>query len=733
MIELRIGGQAVDIAPNTKITLNFNSNVFGDISKIQPSNSLTISLPKTPTNSKVFGVPAVVGISIAPYRRWNAELYVNGVSVVDTAYAVLLSVGDSYEIALYWGVVTALSTLKDSGKTLADINEVLEIKYGGENWWQAWEGRYGNTLAGVGNRGLLNAVYEAGIEDLRNNATARAQVALLPSVRASWLWDNIVADNGLNVSKPSTFTQILSKLALPFASHKTLGGESFSANYLKSNTRYNKQWEAGAISFHSLDSVPTSVYFEVVNAVVPIWVSLREVEFDVGIFRSKAEGKVRFAIKVVGQRDNTSIPTLHIEHRNTDNLAIKKKGTTLATAFSTELSLEVEIKEGEYIVPYIEWIDTTGRNNPDGVRVTSASVDIVAQYGDVEDQVMGGMINTRDNLPDISQLDFVKAMCAMYGLWATLIDGVVHLVSCAGFYRQTAIDWSHKLVGTGDGDAANTTYTLADYAQRNILRYKEDDTVKVDASGVLVVDNENLDREKDMAQMPFAASDGNTIPHLKWKDDNSTTGEVEEVDVEQRIMVLTEKFSIYESGTASLSFDGLQFSQLIPEYYNTWQKIMRNPFVIEEKVQLSEIDIKTLDFRKPIYLQKYGAQFVVDKVQWSEGEPSTVTLVKLPPAKDIGVALPYKVTTGVTLGLPMSGAVVEPNPAWAYLVSGAGDYFAEKATLRFDEATANAKHSIGFVAWTTEAGRVLSTDNPFVYDGSNGDMVIYANTADTLS
>lgn len=733
MVELRIGGQAVDTAPNTKIMLNFNSNVFGDISKIQPSNSLTISLPKTPTNSKVFGAPAVVGgSSIAPYRRWNAELYVNGVAVVDTAYAVLLSVGESYEIALYWGVVTALSKLKDSGKTLADINEVLEIKYGGENWWQSWEGSYGKTLEGVANSGLVNAVYEAGIEDLRNNTTARAQVALLPSARASWLWDNIVADNGLNVSKPSQFTQILPKLALPFVSHKTLGDESFSANYLKSNTRYNKQYEAGAISFHSLDSVPTSVYFEVVNAVVPIWVSLREIEFDAGIFRSKAEGKVRFAIKVVGQSDSTSIPTLRIEHRNTDNLAIKKTGITLATAFSTEFSLEVEIKEGEYIVPYIEWIDTTGRNNPDGVRVTSASVDIVTQYGDVEDQVMGGMINTRDNLPDISQLDFVKAMCAMFGLWVTLVDGVVHLVSFVDFYTQTAIDWSHKLVGTGDGDAANTTYTLADYAQRNILRYKEDDTVKVDASGALVVDNENLDREKDMAQMPFAASDGNTIPHLKWKDDDSTTGEVEEVDVVQRIMVLKERFSI-DGGTASLSFDGLQFSQLIPEYYNFWQKIMRNPIVIEEKVQLSEIDIKTLDFRKPIYLQKYGAQFVVDKVQWSEGEPSTVTLVKLPPAKEIGEALPYTVTTGVTFGSSITGTAVEPTPAWAYLVQGAGEYFAENATLCFDEATAKSKHGIAFVAWTTEAGRVLSTDNPFVYDGSNGDMVIYANTADTLS
>ena len=730
MIELFIDGKAVDTAPDTKITLNFKSNIFGDISKIEASNSFTIVLPKTPTNNKIFGLPAVVGgSSITPYRRWNAELYVNGVTVVDTAYAVLLSVGDSYEIALYWGVVTALSTLKDSGKTLADFNEVLKIQYGGENWWQSWEGSSGKTLDGVRSNNLINAVYEAGIDDLRNNTTAREQVALLPSVRASWLWNRIVAQSGLNISKPSQFTQMLSKLALPFVSHKTSGGESFSANYLKSNTRYNTQWEAGAISFHSLDSVPTSVYFEVVNAVVPIWVSLREIEFDAGIFRSKADGKVRFAIKVVGQSDNTSIPTLHIEHRNTNNLAIKKTSTTLATAFSTELSLEVEIKEGEYIVPYIEWIDTTGRNNPDGVRVTSASVDIVAQYGDVEDQVMGGMINTRDNLPDISQLDFVKAMCAMFGLWATLVDGVVYLVSFSDFYTKTAVDWSGKIVGTGDSDAANTTYTLADYAQRNILRYKEDDTVKIDASGALVVDNENINSEKEMLTLPFAASDGNIIPHLKWKDDDSNTGEVEEVDVVQRIMVLDYNIS-YGGTSATLSFDGLKFSQLIPKYYDFWQKIMRNPIVIEEKVQLSEIDIKMLDFRKPIYLQKYGAQFVVDNVQWSEGEPSTVTLVKLPPANEIGVAQPYSVTAGVSYSAGIGGGV-DAVPSLSYLVSGAGEYFAKSATILFDEI-AGANVQLSFKEWVSPSGRVISTDNPYIYDGSKGDLEIIAMTEESL-
>ena len=602
---------------------------------------------------------------------------------------------------------------------------MLEIKYGGENWWDSWEGAYGSTTDGAISTNLINAVYESGIEDLRNNATARAKVALLPSVKASWLWNRIVADNGLTIEKPFQFTIALPKLALPFTTHKTFGGESFSTIYRKRNTRYHKRWDAGAVTFHTFDSVPTSVYFEMVNAVVPIWVSLRKLEFDAGVFRSKAEGKVRFSCTVSGTCDRSSLANLYIEHRNSEHLYKKRElsARVLESNFTRTLSIEADVVKGDYILPYIEWIEDGDSNNPDGVQATYASIDVVAQYADEEVQVMGGMINTRNNLPDISQLDFVKALCAMYGLWATLIDGVVHLVSFADLYAQTPIDWSHKLVGTGDGDASKTTYTLADYAKKNILRYKDDDTVKVDASGALVVDNDNLDREKDMLTLPFAASDGNVIPHLKWKDDDSSTGEVEEQKVESRIMTLKDTIGA-DSHTASLSFDGLKFSQLIPEYYAYWQKIMRNPIVIEEKVQLSEIDIKMLDFRKPIYLQKYGAQFAIDKVQWSEGEPSTVTLVKLPPAKDIGIALPYKVTTGVVSAESFGGGWA-PIPDWAYLVSGAGEYFAESATLYFDEAKAKEKNLV-FVAWITEGGAILSTDNPFVYDGSNADMTIYA-------
>lgn len=728
MIELRIQGQAVDVAPNTKITLNFNSNIFGDISKITPSNSLTISLPKTPKNAKVFGAPAVVGgSSIAPYRRWNAELYVNGVAMVDTAYAVLLSVGDSYEIALYWGVVTALSTLKDNGKTLADINEVLDIQYGGTEWWKNWEGQIGSSPEGEAD-GIVNAAYDPGIGDLLSNTTARTQVALLPSVKALWLWDNIVADNGLTIEKPSQFTQALAKLALPFTTHKTSIGRSVA--YVAQKYSYTTRGHEAVMMFYGGENTESAEC-----SVAPIYstIKLNGRNFSQSTIGLLANLKVMVTANAAISFDAGTVvdyATLCLAHYSDGGL-VREYKTELKGArrkFSGAVTCNIEMEPSDYLIFYVRLYKQTGfdRQNAGNSSVVSFNLTFNVSADGIVDQVMGGRINTRENLPDISQLDFVKALCAMYGLWATLVDGVVHLVRFADLYAQTPLDWSHKLVGTGDGDAGKTTYTLADYAKRNILRYKEDDTVKVDASGALVVDNDNIDNEKDMLTLPFSASDGNVIPHLKWKDDDSTTGEIEEQKIEPRIMILTEK----SATTASLSFDGLKFSQLIPDYYAFWQKIMRNPIVIEEKVRLSEIDIKMLDFRKPIYLQKYGAQFAIDKVQWSEGEPSSVTLVKLPPAQDIGVALPYKVTVGVTFGTAVAPIYDNTKPEWAYLVSGAGDYFAENATLYFDEAKASTDLGIGFVAWTTEGGAVLSTDNPFVYDGSNGNMVIFANTAD---
>lgn len=727
MIELLVRGQAVDIAPNTKITLNFASNIFGDISKITPSNSFTINLPKTPKNKRIFGMTMNTG---APYRRWEAELYINGIAVVDTAYLVILSVGDTYEVALYWGVVTALQNLKDSDKTLADINEVLQITYGGEKWWENWEGQYGKDAEGKTNVGLLNASYSVGDIDLPNNSVARTQAALLPSVKVSWLWDNIVADNGLNIELPTSFRNTLSKLALPFTTHRAAEEEVYSTYFTKVNhAKYQDIYNA---TFYAPAQSENSLYFDIgvtqkELVVDPIILNTKH-KFDTFIYRAIEEHKATFNIQVTGSQEYHTTSQYGMQLHVVKNGAIYKTFSLgRRKEFDVKMLFDADLEEGDEIFFYI-----TGHNAVEDY-FNIASVLMEVTRNEDRDQVMGGIINTRDNLPTIKQLDFIKAICEMYGLWATLINGVVYLVKYSDFYPNSianntkVLDWSHKLIGTGDYDAQNTTYTLLDYAQRNILQYKEDDTVKVDASGALFVDNETLDKEKEMVTLPFAASDGNIIPHLKWKDDNHTA--VEDVKVEPRIMGLKEIVGFDSPTKATLSFSDLTFSKLTSNY-SIWQTMMRNPVVIEEKMWLSEIDIKNLDYRNPIYLQKYGAQFVIDKVQWSEGEPSSVTLVKLPPQKEIEVRLPYKVTTGVAYDIGPGGSVIV-DPSYAYLVSGAGEYFAETAIISFDES-AGARANLKFIAWKSPAGRTISTDNPYYYFGSNGDLEIIAMTEVSL-
>ncbi len=119
---LYINGEAVDLKPDAATTLNYKSNLLGDISKITSSNSQTIQCPKTTRNRKIFdnpGAPAYV--SDKRYNRYSARLVRNGIEVVRVGYAVLLSSSETYEIALYWGVMANFQTWVDKAAKLNEL------------------------------------------------------------------------------------------------------------------------------------------------------------------------------------------------------------------------------------------------------------------------------------------------------------------------------------------------------------------------------------------------------------------------------------------------------------------------------------------------------------------------------------------------------------------------------------------------------------------------------------
>lgn len=698
MIELLVEGQAVDIAPKTKITLNFNSNIFGDISKITASNSFTINLPKTPNNSRIFGAPMN---SNAPYRKWNAQLFVNGVAVVDAAHLVILSVGENYEVALYWGVVTELLALKESDKTLRDINEVLRIQYGGTNWWNSYAD--GEKEDGSFTDDIIYYAYNSGVGNLRTMSNLRGYVADYPFVRASWLWEQIVKDNNLNVSLSDNDIVKMHTLGVPFLTRDVVEQQTtFVAQFLKTNI-IDRGGDYGATVFQLFEAPEVSSVFTFANVNIPMTIGGKTQYFTATAYKAIAEHTCTFKAKVKVGYYRHWLSLLY-----SDGATWNESQRAEVVNGEVELTRQYEMKVGDMVCIFV-------RGTAHGINLQGASL-VVTPQGAETAAVFGAKIDTRKNLPEIKQMDFIKAMCQMQGWWTTLINGTIHIQSYDTIYDNEPLDWSRKLVGSGDGDAEKTTFTINDYAQENILRYKEDKTTDVDASGALVVEDTTLDKKKDMLTLPFAASEGDIIPRLKWKNDDPNTGVVEAQKVEPRIMNLPPSFS------------GLSFAELLKSNYGSLQRIIRKPIVIEEKINLSEIDVKNLDYRKPIYLQKYGAMFAIDKVQWSEGEAASVTLVMLPPKQQIQAALPYKVTTGVTIGTDY-GVTKVPTPIEpaAKYVTGAGEYWGENAVVELID-----NDEYGFDHWTDVTGRTISYDNPYIYDGSRGDIVLYANCTDKI-
>ena len=114
---LFIGDKQVDLDNNTRITLNFKSNMFIDLSRIISNSSYTIKLPNTVHNQKII-MHADLPSCDVPFPRIKipARYYRNGVEILNNATAVLLSTSDVFEFALSWGNVSRFAKKKKNKK-----------------------------------------------------------------------------------------------------------------------------------------------------------------------------------------------------------------------------------------------------------------------------------------------------------------------------------------------------------------------------------------------------------------------------------------------------------------------------------------------------------------------------------------------------------------------------------------------------------------------------------------
>jgi hypothetical protein len=267
--------------------------------------------------------------------------------------------------------------------------------------------------------------------------------------------------------------------------------------------------------------------------------------------------------------------------------------------------------------------------------------------------VYGGAFVPHIFLPDLSQVEFIKMICNMFGLIpdVTARDKKILFWNYKTLYDNipNARDWSAYLSERED----ETEFKFGDYAQNNYLRYKESKDVIVDnGKGTMLVEDETLSFDKDVVMMPVATCDEVTvltdvnISRIAFnKYDNKTDIYIQNETIDPRIVFVKQltgnakTFGIRPALGAGGAIDTLNpkvacslevsFSSLVVNYASL-SRMLTMTNLRRCKFNLPVYEVAGLKHYIPIYLSQYKAYFYVNKINnYVPGQLCTIDLIKL--------------------------------------------------------------------------------------------------------
>lgn len=602
---LFIDGELVDLDDSTKITLNYKSNLFTDLSKIVSNNSYTIKLPKTVRNQKVIKHADLPACSTDYPRKYHSARYIrNGVEIIPNGKAVFMSGADSFEVALIWGNISLLSGIVGGDKTLNDLKDSYP------EYYTIWKREFSNYQDSAN---FIMADMNMGIRNFDSKNYIH------PCVRAGWILERISQGSGINFLFPANIIDsLISRLLVPMLTKKGKGEDDnnqFGISYeydngTRPNHNYGYVLSALASTYKKTDYLETVDPYKEKYAGMKILKNNTKIHIRGRMFfdfiRAETPNPRFVAYKVV---DGTAEEVFSVSY-----IDLEKKGSqTWFVSFEYD-DYTTLLDAGDVI--YFAFADTGFFTNSWGS--TTFVIGLLAFIEDTnvfEDGVSDGYYPIISNLPSVKQIDFLKALSAMSGTFAVIKnDTTIQFVSMDEVIsnKGKAIDWTRKVVASYQDNKPKTiSFSLDGFAQKNIYKWKEDSSVSGSYDGYIYVNDETIEVSKDSVTLSFAATDMRVdkayIPIYEYGD-NDEVGKLGKVD--PRILL-----EINNNGKSKATFSGLGWSALLSKNYQSYQKVVRNPVIITEKIEISDIDLKELDVTVPVYLGQYGRYYALISVK----------------------------------------------------------------------------------------------------------------------
>lgn len=668
--QLYIDGQLVDINDGTNITLSIASNLFRDISKMVSNKTYTFRLPRTTHNARVLQfVDNVSASSTYPYRYHKARYMRGGVELIADGQATILSASaEEIEMCIVWGLYPALSTLVNEGKTLTELVDdnatitwhdyttaedyvnVANMDYFyaamyfiyravADEWWHnAYEiNPYTTTHPDPSKLDYLPSEGGRSVSSILNPSVKMSyllrEIKNQFNVDFKWTGDALTTINNLII--PLT-TRIPTQVSFPddwrvHFDHSTHVAGRYTLN-LPATTQLSSTLitPTSGSNMTYMVQQDVSVMFKIKGRID--WM------FDDLIANMKANndhdyisGWFGIGVKHDGENDPTYYRAGHyrqpwqkiiewdeLNQYNDVSEFIYGNGVVELRQFD-----ELSFVFSTYVVDAVGNV-MNGHRPKLAYCTCDVSFSVVSASDIVPD---GAQYPIMANLPEIKVVDMVRCLAAITGTFPLqLQQGAIEQVSFAAVEDiwaniPNAVDWSNKLVAQSNENVAKKLeWNMAEWAQNNWFRWKEDDTIEDGyADGNLTIPNDTLDVERDIVVFPFAASNGNEVPCNELD-----TGTYKPRKCEPRLMTLYED----ENGKAAGTFD-MDMQEIIPVRYGDLAATLQDIHVITETFIISDWELLNFDETIPIYLRQYGAYFAVLEIKSSKSGVAEVQLLKL--------------------------------------------------------------------------------------------------------
>lgn len=641
MQQLYIDGQLADIAEDTNVTFSIVSNLLTGAADFKGNRSLTIALPATVRNRSIINMAQVVqGGGSYPYTFHNVDYYRNGVAIIQGGIGRLVSATpDKLNIAIVWGVRTAVEALLGSDKTLVSLPTTAAIRFHNASEVTDYEDALVDDVFYAAMDTELhegeNAYYHTHVvigSDAYNYTEEQPASALLhPSVRMNWILSLMEAQYGVHVDWGNAMDDI-DRMIVPLVKkipNDTTYNYGFTASTSEPNggnkIRFSITHASPIISqsqsvpevltcataFTGLAKYSLVLYINEAD-LVPVSRPIMRAKYgySIGLLVGSTwhwcpimpEGYTFLADKIAGGRLTLYVSGyLNIEMAD-DDILMLAIGTTRNGIFDPNTAGDIHVQGGPLFI-----------------------AEIIGKENEVQP---GQMFPVEGNLPDIKPIDLVKFLAAVTGVFPVQASTTDTLVMCpvaSVFDWSRIVDWSGRLLSpTARPVAANKAYAVDGWAQRNWWKWKEDDTVLGNYDGSIDVDDETLENDRDVVTFPFAATDGNNVPLYTKEIKQGGVVETKYKAVQPRVLNLIEG----SSGEAVGMFD-MDMKRILANYYGDLAATMKQPSVITETIHITDVELSQLDETRPIYIKQHGAFFALLELNVKGNHTAEAKLLKL--------------------------------------------------------------------------------------------------------